>query len=694
MGNKFNIENYDDPDLQRLYLKDIDCPDAWRESLRRILPPFLFYLNEFIDERDNGSPLYRGLAPAGDLMSSLAPKHRAENLMCYIGHEGTYTPAHREMCATLGHNIMVDASDGGPDPWGQPQKPGSSIWFMTQSKDRAVVSEYWLSVLGHDIEVESHFAQINAWKHAPFATFIVEQRVGDFILIPPLAPHQVWNCGTRTMKVAWNRTTVDTLDMAINEALPRTRMVCRDEQYKTKAIVFFTLAKYAERLERLETYRIHYDAAVLDTLETSRNLQQLRKDFSRLLQLFREILKSEAFAPEMPAPEDVQFLEYDSFVTCSFCRCNIFNRFLTCPTCVEEVDGEEPDTYDVCMECFTMGRSCGCISGQRWVEQFRWTDLTACYEKWRTMVLKMDSRYVQGGDLREFKEVIHSRRKKTLAQVCQEQLTLRPWHDITQPRLTAVEEKEVANGRKPGENNKDKDDDDGKKASTRRRKSKDAVDDDMPEHPHCHACRHRQLHWKMVVCRCGTAYCYGVLFRAYEQLPISIMEDPDWRCPRCLNMCSCAHCVKRTRTQPYMPTGTIVGHDTRHVADPRSVQSLVDFRKSNMFWIEKLRQEELHSKTSYRNSRLAHFQAEAERLKAQPIDLDAVYVDDTGINIAKSFGLVDSDDDDTGYSSSPSDANGAVGGEGDGVEDGGASTGYNSATLIHTTDLLLPSQSA
>jgi hypothetical protein len=32
---------------------------------------------------------------------------RAENLMCYIDHEGTYTPAHKEMCASLGHNIMV-----------------------------------------------------------------------------------------------------------------------------------------------------------------------------------------------------------------------------------------------------------------------------------------------------------------------------------------------------------------------------------------------------------------------------------------------------------------------------------------------------------------------------------------------------------------------------------------------------------
>ena len=81
-------------------------------------------------------------------MSSLPEEMRAQNLMCYIGHEGTYTPAHREMCASLGQNIMVEASR---DENGE--KKGSSVWFMTESKDREVVREYFLSMLGHDIEM-------------------------------------------------------------------------------------------------------------------------------------------------------------------------------------------------------------------------------------------------------------------------------------------------------------------------------------------------------------------------------------------------------------------------------------------------------------------------------------------------------------------------------------------------------------
>lgn len=211
LTKQFNSSTYKDPRRQRLYLKDIDCPDMWAQKLKEELPDSVYYLNECIESRTGGDGAIRepneygqmrygkGVAPAGDLMSSLPSEMQALNMMCYIGHEGTYTPAHREMCASLGHNIMVEASKDGNG-----EKAGSSIWFMTETKEREVVSEYFLSMLGHDIEVEKHFAQINAWKKAPFNVWVVEQRVGDLILIPPLAPHQVWNRGTRTMKAAWS----------------------------------------------------------------------------------------------------------------------------------------------------------------------------------------------------------------------------------------------------------------------------------------------------------------------------------------------------------------------------------------------------------------------------------------------------------------------------------------------------------
>ena len=298
LTTQFTPSNFRDPRRQRLYLKDIDTPEEWAAELKRFIPEPFYYLNECIESRTGGDGAVleaneygqmgygKGVAPAGDLMSSLPTEMQALNMMCYIGHEGTYTPAHREMCASLGHNIMVEASQ---DKHGE--KAGSSVWFMTETKEREVVSEYFLSMLGHDIEVEKHFAQVNAWKKAPFNVWVVEQRPGDLILIPPLAPHQVWNRGTRTIKAAWNRTTVDTLELALHEALPRARMVCRDEQYKNKAIIYYTLIKYHELLLR-------------DTVEPKMwkygRIKQLIEDFKRLYALYGEILVSEMFGAQLP----------------------------------------------------------------------------------------------------------------------------------------------------------------------------------------------------------------------------------------------------------------------------------------------------------------------------------------------------------------------------------------------------------
>ena len=292
LSKGWDLNKQPDEMKQRLYMKDIDCPPAWQEALKSCIPPGLFYLNDGIaiasadadeDLGHNATEESNRVSPSGDLMACLPESMRAENMMCYIGHEGTYTPAHMDMCASLGQNIMVEAS--GSQSSDETETLGSSIWFMTESNDRDVVAEYWSSVLGHDIEVESHFASLDAWRKAPFTTYVVEQKVGDLILVPPMAPHQLWNLGTRTMKVAWSRTTVETLELALHEALPRSRMVCRSEEYKCKAMIYFSLKKYVMLLlgiEDLNTYEI----------KRHRGFIQLKSDVVALYHLFTEIMLS------------------------------------------------------------------------------------------------------------------------------------------------------------------------------------------------------------------------------------------------------------------------------------------------------------------------------------------------------------------------------------------------------------------
>lgn len=607
LTNQFTLQNYRDPKRQRLYLKDIDTPPEWSDHLRQILPEAFYYLNDCIEPRTGGDGAVRepneygqmrfgkGVAPAGDLMSSLPPEMRAENMMCYIGHEGTYTPAHREMCASLGHNIMVDTSISKKG-----DQAGSSIWFMTETKEREVVSEYFLSMLGHDIEVEKHFAQVNAWKKAPFNVWVVEQKVGDLILIPPLAPHQVWNRGTRTMKAAWNRTTVDTLELAIHEALPRARLVCRDEQYKNKAIIYFTLQRYQELLQR-------------DTVEPKMwkygRIKQLLEDFKRLFALYTTILISELFSLSSPREKNVEQLEFDSHVTCSYCRCNIFNRFLTCESCVERGDNGVEDTYDICMECYAMGRSCACISKLRWAEQWPEDDLTQSYERWRNTVLQYDGYFDLDTSPQPLEIARQRYGKKTVAEICQEQLAIRPWNDIHKKTIPEPSESE------PEVN------DEGriKKSKT----SKGKIQSKKDKTKSCHICLHHDWHWKMAFCTtCPASYCYGVLFRAFDLMPQTVMEDKNWKCPKCLRICSCGRCRKSPIQQPYAPKGTLLGHDTRKVADIRSVESLVDFSRTNLSWLRGENDMDPHQ--SDRMKKLKE-KAEAEKAKEDTINDSYLY---------------------------------------------------------------------
>ncbi|KAI1173211.1 hypothetical protein F4777DRAFT_581219 [Nemania sp. FL0916] len=623
LTNQWTPTNFRDDRRQRLYLKDIDCPEEWFAHLKKIIPPNVFYMNENVSENPNQGPRGDDIfgapektsAVAGDLMSSLDQEMRAQNLMCYVGHEGTYTPAHREMCASLGQNIMVEASG---DENGE--KPGSSIWFMTETKDREVVREYFLSMLGHDIEIEKHFAQINAWKKANFPVYIVEQKVGDFILVPPLAPHQVWNRGTRTMKVAWNRTTVETLDLALHEALPKARLVCRDEQYKNKAIIYYTLEKYYKELQSFEdNAEESWLGLGQELMQNSARMKQMARDFKKLFGFFTEILVDEMFCDKQPK---VEYIPFESDITCSYCRSNIFNRFLTCKCCVRQLINGDEDTYDICMECYVMGRSCVCISGLQWCEQWHWSDLVEKHETWRAMIIEQDG-FV---DIELSPQPLELARKlsgkKSVAQICQEQLRRRPWNDITKPPE-----------REPEMSDDPDVDEEGRVKKKPKRKKK------FGDTHRCHVCSHRDYTYKLHFCgTCSSAYCYGVLWRAFDMMPQAVMQQEVWQCPKCLKICNCGQCRVSGNTIPYVPTKTLLGHDTRPIADDRSVESIVDFRAHNRSWL-KATGEEDRSKDSKRMIRLRQ-QADAEKAKyaasydADPNEMDSAIQD----SIANGYG--------------------------------------------------------
>jgi hypothetical protein len=88
------------------------------------------------------------------------------------------------MCATYGQNIMVASS---PSSQGV---EGVAYWFIFSARDRKRVADYW-NTLGYDIDTETFSASIDDLRGFPGNVWVIEQHVGDFIIIPPLSAHQV-----------------------------------------------------------------------------------------------------------------------------------------------------------------------------------------------------------------------------------------------------------------------------------------------------------------------------------------------------------------------------------------------------------------------------------------------------------------------------------------------------------------------
>jgi len=66
----------------------------------------------------------------------------------------------------------------------------SSLWFIAHPSDFEGVKKLWKKS-NRDFEKEDFFASVPMLKSAPSKFFLLEQRVGDFVIIPSMACHQV-----------------------------------------------------------------------------------------------------------------------------------------------------------------------------------------------------------------------------------------------------------------------------------------------------------------------------------------------------------------------------------------------------------------------------------------------------------------------------------------------------------------------
>ncbi|KAI0362060.1 hypothetical protein OH77DRAFT_1491547 [Trametes cingulata] len=376
---------------QRLYWKDADCPPVWREWLLNsgaIPTPVL-----------PGSP--------DDYLGYLSSSETVESLLCYMGIGDTYTAAHKDLCASSGHNLMCFSENG-----------GSSYWFMTAANDAPEVAKYFHQELGQELDWETHVTTLEELGRAPFKVYVAEQKVGDLVLVPPRSCHQVVNHGGLAMKTSWSRMTLDNLKTALHCELPIYRRVCRPEQYRVKTVLYRSMLHLTDTLQAALTPTPGPQLDPRGELAVTADLTAQARKLKQLVQLFDEVLSAEFVSihaklehvfrsetsagwgltasssasnttsnavgngdagsssgltfrlqPPPAAPSDRR--ENDRLkeraascnLACDFCGADIFQSFFECKQCRTPEPGVTPQVGDgllVCPACYVEGRSCEC----------------------------------------------------------------------------------------------------------------------------------------------------------------------------------------------------------------------------------------------------------------------------------------------------------------------------------------------
>jgi hypothetical protein len=109
------------------------------------------------------------------------PSVQVETLMCYIGIGDTATPAHKDLCASSGQNLMCYTENN-----------GSAFWFMTKNSDAAEAADFFHR-LEQELDHEAHFVTIKSLAEAKFDVYVAEQKLGDLVLVPPRSCQYVTN---------------------------------------------------------------------------------------------------------------------------------------------------------------------------------------------------------------------------------------------------------------------------------------------------------------------------------------------------------------------------------------------------------------------------------------------------------------------------------------------------------------------
>ncbi|KAG8927176.1 hypothetical protein FRC01_007886 [Tulasnella sp. 417] len=317
-----------DDEAEPLYGKDAPCPPRWGKWLGP----------EVVPERT---------LPFGpdDIFWHLEPDERPETLMTYLGIGGTYTPCHKDPCASQGQNLMTYAEPG-----------ASSVWFFTASHEAFKVARHFKETYQTELDWEATFLTPNEFLDFPCSVYVCNQGVGDLVLVPRRSCHQVVNFGGLNIKTSWSRMTPLSLREAITDECPIYR---RLEVYRTKLLLYRSIINFTTYVNNNQ-----------DNPDAEKPVSIATDAIRRLLPYLDQVLVSEW------DPNHSTFTRYSGaqIPVCNFCGADIFQSFFECQQCIEPSEGTADEdlavgAYQICATCYVEGRSCKCVimqPMQRW----------------------------------------------------------------------------------------------------------------------------------------------------------------------------------------------------------------------------------------------------------------------------------------------------------------------------------------
>ncbi|KAG2158298.1 uncharacterized protein EDB93DRAFT_658927 [Suillus bovinus] len=273
--------------------------------------------------------------------------------MCYLGVGDTFTPFHKDLCASSGQNLMCYTENG-----------GSSFWFMTESSAAPAMAEFFQKI-NEELDFETHVVTLKELGRSTLKIYIAEQTLGDLVLVPPRSCHQVINNGGITMKTSWSRMTFKGLSNALYHELPVYHRVCRPETYKVKLNIYCALHRQTQMLRELQqqTSSPHPDR-LLPTVNL--DLKRVADDLYHLLELLDDVFGEEYSPKHQDMPHVSRSDTYhQSDISCDFCGADIFQSFFECIPCALHLPGlhnemKIGDGIVVCPLCYVEGRGCNC----------------------------------------------------------------------------------------------------------------------------------------------------------------------------------------------------------------------------------------------------------------------------------------------------------------------------------------------